>query len=126
MKIKADFITNSSSTMFVIEIDNKFLRKDLENHGRLFVGEYCRFFDNRSDLIAYVQHQETDWVTAATGVPIEKWNMGTCCFDAACEILKGEKFVIYLVLERNYPERAEKILRIIKDNGGIIRHRESD
>ena len=75
MKIKADFITNSSSTMFVIEIGNKFLRKDLEEHIRLFVGEYCRFFDDRSDLIAYVQHHPTDWVTAATGVPIATCNM---------------------------------------------------
>lgn len=126
MKIKADFITNSSSTMFVIEIDNKFLRKDLEKLMSLHVGESLRFFDDRSKLISYTQHQPCDWVTEITGRPIATWNMDSCCFDVACNILKEGKFVIYLTMERNYPDHMERALRIIEDNGGIIKHRDYD
>ena len=63
MKIKADFITNSSSTMYIIEFNKEFLRKNFEEFFTLRTGEYFRSFNDMSSLVKYTQDKDVDWIT---------------------------------------------------------------
>ena len=121
MKIKADFVTNSSSTMYVIAFNEKYLRKDLEEHFTLSTGEYFNLFDNLLKLVKYTQQKDVDWITEATKMPIEFWGMSKDEFEECQEILDEGKFAVHLQVDRNNYERTERIEDIILENGGEIR-----
>ncbi len=121
MKIKADFVTNSSYTMYVISFDEKFLRKCFDQYFTLRTGEYFRLFDDKIKLIKYTQQKDVDWITEATKMPLKFWGMGKEEFKEAISILDEGKFAAYVVLERKDYERLEKAEDIIRENGGHIR-----
>ena len=126
MKIKADFVTNSSSTMYVIEFDKVFLRKDFEEFLQLRTGEYFKFFNEKIKLITFTQQEDVDWITEATKTPYQFRGMDKSEFDEAISILDKGKFVVYMQFDRNYGDRRDEIDFILIDNGGIIRHTASD
>lgn len=126
MKIKADFVTNSSSTMYVIEFSKHYLRKDFEQFFTLRTGEYLRLFKDKQTLIKYTQDQDVDWITEVTKKPLNYWGMGRDEFDEAMQILDEGSLVVYLEMDRNDSDRTDRAEDIIRDNGGVIRLTGSD
>lgn len=126
MKIKADFVTNSSSTTYVIEFKQEYRRKDFEEHFTLRTGEYFRLFKDKTSLIKFAQDQDVDWITEVTKKPLMYWGMGQDEFDEAIKILDHDSLVAYLELDRNNHDRTDRAERIIMKNGGLIRHRGND
>ncbi len=121
MKIKADFITNSSSTMYIIEFNKEFLRKNFEEFFTLRTGEYFRSFNDMSSLVKYTQDKDVDWITEVTKHPIEYWGMGEDEFKEATRIIEEGNHAVYLVADRNDYDRTERMENIILENGGLIR-----
>lgn len=126
MKIKADFITNSSSTMYIVEFREKFLRKNLEKFIRFRTGEYFKLFKDKIKLIKYTQQEDVDWITKATQRPFRYWGLDKEEFNASMKILEAGHYVVYIQLDRNYQERRQLLEGILINNGGMIRHTGSD
>jgi len=120
MKINLDFITNSSSTMFIIELGNKTLRKDIQKKFEFHHDESFRFFKNKKNLINFTEAGRNDWIAKARGVPSDFYNMDKICYKEAAEILDRGKFIAYARIDRNDCYRIDRFRDIIEEYDGTI------
>jgi hypothetical protein len=126
MKVKLDFVTNSSSATFVFESSTKILRKDIEKHMRLYYAESFRCFNNKKSVISFTEAGYGDWVSKARGEPATFWNMGRPEYNAACEALREGNYCIYACVDRNDPDRLEKFQDLVENEGGRVKYRGGD
>jgi len=119
LKIKTDFITNSSSVHYYIEAPYEITAKDLSLNIRH--DEDFEIFNDIEHLITYCQNEECDWIDKARGTP-KRWyhSIWEEEFDMMKQIIKEGNWAGYVRLDRNDYDRCEDFREDLINCGGTI------
>lgn len=114
MRIKYDFVTNSSSCCFLLSFHERLTQKRLIEEGmnKSDINAF-KCMNNSESLIEYTESQPCDWVTKVTG-PKRFWGMTRDWYEKSKNIIEAGDFVIVVDVERNY-EGVETFERIINN-----------
>ena len=106
MKVKLDFVTNSSSCCYLIASDVRLFKKDLLKMGiRDSSINHFKCIGDKEKLISFTEGlgQKCDWVKKATG-PKQFWGMRKEWYEKAKDIIEDGGYIVTIDIERNYDD----------------------
>lgn len=118
MKIKTDFVTNSSSIGYVLEVSKDFDVIDLLYRNGITLNRVDDDSYECSDveeLISYAQGEPCDWVDKVRG-PRDWYHLGPTIYEACEKAINNDNKAVYISISRNYWDRVEHFLKILRDN----------
>jgi hypothetical protein len=103
MKVKLDFVTNSSSVCYLISLPNELTQEKLKSFGlktKKCINDFmCTNEVER--LIHYVGQEPCDWINKITG-PTTYYYATKEWYEMAKKELSKEQWILFIEIERNY------------------------
>jgi len=124
MKIKTDFVTNSSTIVYFISCPKE-IDKDILHVNPSHALEEYTVFKTMEELIEYTQSEKCDWITKVTG-PYRFWQMSQEYYQRCKEIILSGNIVIHMDINNNYTDEMRRIEDIFTDRGATIDIKEHD
>lgn len=124
MKIKIDYVTNSSSCCFVIKSPQKLTQKEFHDKG--FCATFNEFTSiaNLKQLITYTDCEECDWVKLPMG-PHKFWGLPKEEYEKAKLVIEGGDSITFVHVERD-PDDVSIFDRILTEMNCEVLKREYD
>jgi len=124
MKIKTDFVTNSSTVVYIISSPKEIDKDILHITPGHALEEYITL-KTIEELTEYTQSEKCDWITKITG-PYRFWQMNRERYQICKEIIVSGNIAIHMDINNNYTEEMSRVENIFVDRGATILIKEHD
>jgi hypothetical protein len=117
MKIKMDFVTNSSSTCYIfssrVPIDISQINVKLRRWDCL------KCLKTKEQAISAANEKgRCDWIDLARGP--EFYHMTEKEYNTCIDLIKGGKYAIHVKINRNDEQSIDRIFNFIEERGGVL------